>query len=118
MLTSRPCASTALIALALAVSFRGAAKAGQEEAVAVKGTVTVNGQPLASGRIFFHFDDDQFVGTKVKDGAYTLRRVAPGRYKVSIEGKGLPAAYAAEDTTPLLVEVGNGKATVDLDLKK
>ena len=62
MRTSRICACTALIALALAVSIRGADQAGQEEAVTVKGTVTVNGQPLASGRIFFHFDDDQFVG--------------------------------------------------------
>ena len=118
MLTFRTCASTALIALVLVASSCPALTAPREVMVTVKGKVTVNGQPLASGRIFFHFDDDQFVGAKVKDGAYTLRRVAPGRYKVSIEGEGLPAAYAAENTTPLLVEVGNGNATIDLDLKK
>jgi hypothetical protein len=116
MLASKTCASATLIALALAVSCHGPAAAADEEAT-VKGTVTVKGQPLASGRIFFHFDDDQFVGAKVKNGTYRVKRVAPGRYKVSIEGKGLPAPYATENTTPLVVEVSKGAATANLDLK-
>jgi hypothetical protein len=118
MLASRICASATAMVLALAVSAHGPARTADEEAATVKGMVTVNGQPLASGRIFFHFDDDQFVGAKVKDGTYTVKRVAPGRYKVSVEGEGIPAVYAAENTTPLVVEVGKGAATVDLDLKK
>ncbi len=118
MLASQICASAAAMVLALGVSAHGPDKAVGEAAATVKGMVTVNGQPLASGRIFFHFDDDQFVGAKVKDGTYTVKRVAPGRYKVSVEGEGVPAVYAAENTTPFVVEVSKGAATADLDLKK
>jgi hypothetical protein len=44
------------------------ATASGEDAATVKGTVTVRGKPLATGRIFFYLGNDQFVGAKIKDG--------------------------------------------------
>lgn len=83
----------------------------------VTGEVRVNGKPLASGRIFFHLENGQFVGAKVKDGKYAVSRVPAGTRKISVEGKGVPAAFASEETTSLQVEIKGGAATHDIDLR-
>jgi hypothetical protein len=83
----------------------------------VSGMITVAGKPLAAGRIFFHLEDGQFVGAKVKDGKYTVNRVPVGTRKVSVEGKGVPKKYASEDTSGLTLEVKDGSATHDLVLR-
>lgn len=104
MLSSRAVVWLFAIALAIAVFAVGPALSG-EDAAPVKGAITVKGQPLASGRIFFHLDNDQFVGAKINDGMFIVNRVPAGRHKVSIEGKGVGVKYTSENTTPVLVEV-------------
>jgi hypothetical protein len=84
---------------------------------AVKGTVTVNGKPLAAGRVFFHLDNDQFVGAKVKNGEFAVDRVPAGDCRVTIEGGGVPAVYAAEDKTPLKTAIQAGANNLDLQLR-
>jgi hypothetical protein len=83
----------------------------------VTGTITVNGKPLAAGKVIFHLDDGEFVGAKVKDGAYKIGRVPEGTRKITIEGKGVPAKYASEDTSGLTSEVMVGDQTFDISLK-
>jgi hypothetical protein len=83
----------------------------------VTGKVVVAGKPLASGRIIFHLDNGQFVGSKVKNGDYTIARVPVGTRNVTVEGAGVPAKYAAEDTSALMVEVKEGSATFDFSLQ-
>ena len=39
----------------------------------VRGHVTFEGKPLAAGRIIFYLFDDEFVGAKIKNGAYKLK---------------------------------------------
>jgi hypothetical protein len=85
--------------------------------VKASGTVTFKGVPLPAGKITFYLDNGQFVGSKVKDGKYTVDRLPAGTWKVAVEGKGLPRAYAAEETSPLKVEVKEGPATFNFDLK-
>jgi hypothetical protein len=81
----------------------------------VRGTITVDGKPLAAARIFFVLADDQFVGAKVKDdGTYKVDRVPVGRHTVSIEFKGARAAYSNESV--LRVEVKNGENVLDFAL--
>ena len=92
------------------------APAAMADDAKVNGSITVGGAPLAAGKVTFHLDD-QFVGSKVKDGKYTVNRVPVGKYKVTIEGKGVPAKFTSDDITPLRVEVKEGTNTFDFDLK-
>ena len=82
----------------------------------VQGMVTINGKPLASGRIFFHLDNGQFVGARVSNGRYTVDRVPVGKRKVTVEGMGVPARFKEEDRTPLVVTVKTGSAVHDIGL--
>lgn len=82
------------------------------------GMITVNGQPLAAGKITFYLDDDQFVGSKVKDGAYKVTRVPVGEWTVVIEGDGIPARFADEKTSGFKVSVQPGKNTFEFDIKR
>jgi hypothetical protein len=118
MLPSRNLALNVVIALAIAASLGMPATASGEDAATVKGTVTVRGKPLATGRIFFYAGNDQFVGAKIKDGKYTVNNVPGGRRSVSIEGDGVDKRYTSEDKTPLRVEIAKGYLTVDIELRE
>jgi len=82
----------------------------------VQGMVTINGKPLAAGKIFFHLENGQFVGAKVTNGRYTVDRVPVGKRKVTVEGAGVPAKFKDEDNTPLVVTVRKGSGTHDIGL--
>jgi hypothetical protein len=83
----------------------------------VMGKVTMAGEPLASGRIIFHLDNGQFVGSKVKNGDFTIDRVPVGTRKVTVEGKDVPAKYAAEKTSGLTMKVKEGTSRLDFVLQ-
>jgi hypothetical protein len=83
----------------------------------VAGTIRIDGKPLAGGKIAFHRDNGQFVGSKVKDGKYKVDRVPAGILRVTLEGKGVPLKYASEDTSGLVVEVvEDGPNRFDFDV--
>src|SRR5262245_2623249 len=85
----------------------------------VAGTVTLDGQPVAGGKITFYLTGDEFVGAKLRDGRYKLTRLPAGTWRVGIEGEGVPAKYASEETTALIVQVRGGVSnTFNIDLKK
>jgi hypothetical protein len=90
--------------------------AAEEESASVKGTITLDGKPLAGGRIVFHLDNDQFVGAKIKCGKYRLDRVPTGKHKVTIEFKDVPARYSSEDQSKLTVVIAKGEMTLDFSL--
>ena len=74
------------------------------------GLITLGGKPLAAGKITFHRDDGQFVGSKVKDGKYTIDHLLVGILRVTFEGKGVPVTYTSLKTSPLRVETVKGSA--------
>ena len=82
----------------------------------VTGTVTVGGTPLAAGKVTFHLDDE-FVGSKIKDGKYTVNRVPVGTYHVTFEGSGVPAKFTSDDIKLLKVEVKEGINVFDFALQ-
>jgi hypothetical protein len=83
----------------------------------VSGTITMDGQPVAGGKIAFHREDGQFVGTKFKDGMYKVDRVPAGTLTVTLDGKGVPLKYASEDTSGLVVQVrGDVPNRIDFDV--
>ncbi|MBX9625861.1 MAG: carboxypeptidase-like regulatory domain-containing protein [Gemmataceae bacterium] len=100
----------AVVALVLSAGPAGAADGK------VSGTVVLNGKPLAAGRVLFHLPDGEFVGAKVKDGQYTISRVPTGARKVTVEGAGVPAKFASEETAGLTAEVKAGANAFDLNL--
>src|SRR5262249_26158550 len=98
--------SMALALISLAVALIANHPAGADEGSStVKGTVTLDGKPLGSGRIFFHLKNDQFVGAKIKDGRYSVERVPAGTWRITVEGDGVPAKYSSDEKSPLQVEV-------------
>jgi regulation of enolase protein 1 (concanavalin A-like superfamily) len=85
--------------------------------IEVTGTITIDGKPLIIGKITFHRDNGQFVGSKVKDGKYKVDHVPAGILTVTFEGKDVPVRYASEATTGLVVEVvGEGPNRFTFDL--
>lgn len=83
----------------------------------VKGIVTVAGQPLAEGRIFFHLDGGQFVGCKLKAGKYRIDRVPVGEHRVTFDYKGVPVKYSSEEAAVIVTNVVGAANTFDFDLK-
>jgi hypothetical protein len=81
------------------------------------GKVEVYDKPLASGRIIFYLGNGQLVRTRVKNGDYTINRLPVGTHKITIEGKGVPAKYAAETTTDLMMEVKEGSHIYNIILQ-
>ena len=90
--------------------------AADEVALTVAGTVTVHGQTVADGQIIFYLDDDEFVGTRIKNGAYKVTRVPAGKWRVTIRGDGVPAKFTLQETSGLRVVVEPGRNTMDFVL--
>jgi hypothetical protein len=83
----------------------------------VSGRVTLEGKPLAAGKITFYLADGEFFGSKVKDGKYAIDHAQAGTRKVTVEGEGVPIKYTLDDTSSLTVEIKDGKNVFDLDLR-
>jgi hypothetical protein len=109
-LSSLPFALAALAVLLLA----SAAATADEGSSSVKGQVTYKGVALAKGRILFHFDNDQMIGAKIKDGQYSIKKIPPGEYQITVESEGIPMKYSRDDTTPLKFVVKKGSQNHDV----
>ncbi len=81
----------------------------------VSGKVVIDGMPV-EGRVFFHLNNGEFVGAKIKDASYTVSRVPEGTWKITVEGKGVPAKYASEKTSALKVNVKTGATVLNIVL--
>lgn len=102
----------------LATAARPGGKA--EPAPAIRGTVTLDGEPLSGGKITFHLPGSEFVGSKTdKTGKFEVSRVpAEEPLRVTIEGEDVPVRYASEETTSLRIEASrNGDNVFAFELK-
>jgi hypothetical protein len=117
MFTFRSSIAMALITVA-AVHLASHRVMADEESGAVKGKVTLNGEALEKGRIFFHIGNDQFVGAKIKNGEFSVDKVPVGDWKVTVEGDGIPAVYTVDVQTPLKVAVTKDSQTFEFSLKR
>lgn len=87
-----------------------------EDSASVQGKVTIDGMPLAKGRIFFHVAKGQFIGAQIKDGEYVIDRAFAVRCPVTVEGPGVNQKYVDQEATSLVVDLKPGKNEVNLDL--
>jgi hypothetical protein len=116
MNTNRSTTPTPAFALALALFFVGPVSADEPTPV-ISGSVNYQGKPLDGGRIIFYLEGDEFVGGKIKSGAYKVTRVPVGAWRVSIEAMGMPRKFASEEATVLTVQVRAGTNVFDFDLR-
>jgi hypothetical protein len=93
--------------------------AADEDLSSIEGKVTYNGKALPDGAITFHLKDDQFVGSKIKDGAFRIDRIPTGMVRVTIASKKLriPMKYGVPETSPLSLEVKRGKGVADFQIR-
>jgi hypothetical protein len=140
--SSRSISSLVLLAV---LSLTGCQKGGSlPNLVAVKGTVTLDGQPLSFGTVSFAPIDSegQPATGKIVDGQFTMLTsvdspgVVPGNYKVRIESVEplgemspnpadvtakpaslIPEKYNSIETSELEVEVTPGMAEVSFELE-
>jgi hypothetical protein len=119
MYTRRPtpvCLFSATLILVLALV--GSLHAADPETGTLEGKVTLNGKPLAKGKVIFHPKEGNAITAELSDdGTYTAKDVPTGKLSVTIQGEGVPKVFTDSKTTPLQVEVKPGKATVDFELK-
>lgn len=102
-----------LVALVLST---GVLAADDTKTTTIHGTAVLDGKPLV-GRILLHDGDGQFIGAKLDQaGKYTLKRVPLGAYRVTIEGKGVPQKYSADEATALTVQVVEGENSFNFEL--
>jgi hypothetical protein len=78
---------TRLAALLAALGLLAVTSARAADAKAM-GNVTLSEKPLAEGKVTFHLANDQFIGSKIKDGKYLIDRLPTSKHRVTIEGKG------------------------------
>jgi hypothetical protein len=87
------------------------------------GKVTVQGKALAAGTITFVpvNDKEAKIATGVvKDGAFAVKDLPPGKYAVAVIGKpvgSVPAKFGSEETSGLTFTVKDGANEFDLELK-
>jgi hypothetical protein len=97
----------------------GPVRAADPETGTLEGHITLDGKPVAKGKIVFHPQKGKPIEADLKEeGTYQAKDVPVGAARVTIEGEGVPAKYADPKTTPLLFDVKKGTSTADLDLKK
>jgi hypothetical protein len=107
----------ARIAVALVALFLMAVPAQAEELALVRGSVTVDGEPLKQGMILFFTDDDHFTGAKIKDGKYPAIKLPAGACKVAIQGERVPRKFQSENSG-LQAMVKLGENLFDFSLTK
>jgi hypothetical protein len=98
--------------LALAAGAPAAEKTGS-----LTGKVTLNGKPLAKGKVSFHPAKGKAVTADVQDGSYSAKGVPVGKLRVTVEGKDVPKKFSSPDTSGLVAEVTEGVTTLDINLK-
>jgi hypothetical protein len=113
----------ALVAVAVAavIVALGSAAEPEIEVSPVSGTITVDGEPLADGRIFFHLKEGQFIGCRTREnGRYKIDRVPTGEYPVTIEGtvngEPLPDRYSSDKAPSLRVRIEAPTNEINFDL--
>jgi hypothetical protein len=106
------------LALAAAGLAMSTAALGADEAFGtVKGFVTVDGKPLAEGKLKLHTAGAKPIELPIKDGKYARDKVPTGTKTATVEGVGVPAKYGSAGTSPLKVEIKAGANELAFELR-
>lgn len=98
-------------------------KPADKDAATIMGKVTVQGKALPAGTVTFVLQggkEDKIATGVVKDGAFAVKNVVPGKYTVAVNGKpaaSVPAKFGSEETSGLTYTVVAGANEFNIDLK-
>ncbi len=93
------------------------------DASTVSGKITVQGKLLAEGTVTFVTLDQKapkVASGAVKDGAFSVKDLLPGKYAVAVTGKppaSVPAKFATTDTSGVVFTAKAGTNELNIDLK-
>lgn len=85
---------------------------------AVSGRVTLDGQPLAKGRLVLHPPDGRPIEIEITDGAFAAKDVPIAEMRVVIQGEGVPESFARKETTALVVQTLAEANVFNLELRR
>src|SRR5262245_10252413 len=106
-----------LVALVVVSALQPTMNAVAADEGKVSGIVKVGGKPLANGRVLLYVRrSDQFVGAKIRDGAFVIERIPAGEREVTVEGEGVPPKYAIAWTSQLTANVKGGDDQLEWNL--
>jgi len=99
-----------------------APKAKDTKTASVTGKVTVQGKPLAEGTVTFVLlgEQEKLASAVVKNGAFTVKDLLPGKYAVAVVGKpaaSVPAKFGSEETSGLTYTAQAGTNEFNIELK-
>ena len=112
--------------LAPAAGCSHSAATAPRDVLAVSGTLTYRGEPVADARLTFWADDESEPAFALTDRQGKFRCVsndadgiAPGEYLVTVSraGRGIPEKYADVDSSPLRVSVEQEDANLVIKLE-
>src|SRR5262245_3588348 len=91
----------------------------------VSGTISINGQPVTSGKIVFvpPTPAGQQATSPITNGKYSLTTFAvndgafPGSYQIVIASPSVPAQYQSQASTPLRAMIQKGSNMIDFALQ-
>jgi hypothetical protein len=105
------------ILFALALLCPGAAHAA--DTGSVEGKITIDGNPVAKGKVAFHPARGKAVEVKIAaDGTYNAKKVPVGEVKITVKGPGVPKKFESVNTSGLTLTVEKGKSQHNIDLRK
>ena len=99
------------------------AKAKPKDAATITGKITVQGKALAEGTVTFVSLDEKnpkLATGVVKNGAFAVKDVPPGKYAVAVIGKppaSVPAKFGSEEISGLTFVAKAGANEFDIELK-
>ena len=93
----------------------GSIRAVLRPVASLTGTVTLDGRPLAEGKLILHPAGDEPIELDIVDGAFSTEEAPVGIMRTGIRGEGVPARYH-DETSGLVLEIMPGANMFDLDL--
>lgn len=112
------CLCVLLLVATTAIAGGGQLSAAEGDLATVGGKAFFNGQPLTDATVTFHLEEGQFVGGRIKNGFFLVKRVPVGTWKVTIESKTveLPAKFASPETSGMSAEITKGRVALNFAL--
>ena len=84
----------------------------------VSGRVSLDGRPLAEGKLVLHPPDGPPIEIDITDGAFATEALPIAEMRVVIQGEGVPESFGRKETTALVVETKEEANRFDFELRR
>ncbi|TVS17076.1 MAG: DUF1559 domain-containing protein [Planctomycetaceae bacterium] len=84
----------------------------------VSGSVSLDGRPLAEGKLVLHPPAGPPIEIEITDGAFAAKEVPVAVMRVVIRGTGVPESFGRQETTALVVQTAAGANVFNFELPR